>query len=36
GGGHKQAAAFRLDKSLDSAYRDFLDAVNYLKSKGKL
>ena len=36
GGGHKNAAAFRLEKPLASAEKDFLSAIAYLQSKGKL
>lgn len=36
GGGHKVASAFRIEKSLPSAEREFKEAVAYLKSKGKI
>ncbi len=36
GGGHKNSAGFRFQGSLIEAKREFLNAVDYLKSKGKL
>lgn len=36
GGGHKGAAGFRVEKNLKNAEKEFLKAVSYLKSKGKL